>query len=64
MDREKLTPDDVHNWSTPYVQAQWRGKLTMEQCEMVTAAELRHHQRGTSARDEADALNAIFAEQF
>lgn len=58
-----VTQDDVHNWSTKYIQLRWSGKLTPEQRELVKAAEYRHHQLGTSAKEEADALNAAFSQE-
>ena len=64
MPPQQVTAEDVHNWSAPHVQARWRGLLTPEQRDAMTAAELRHHQRGTDAQTEANAINEQWSQMF
>lgn len=60
---QTVTDDDVHNWSAPYIQRRWQGLLTDEQRKLFAAAEYRHHQKGTSARSEAEELNRVFSQR-
>ena len=54
-----LTEDAIHNWDAPYIARQY-GDLPDEIKAEVRAAMQRHHRQGTSARDEAKAINARF----
>jgi preprotein translocase subunit YajC len=54
-----LTEDAIHNWDAPYIQKQY-GEHPEEIRQAAMQAMRRHHQKGTSAREEAQALNAQF----
>jgi len=54
-----LTEDAVHNWGTAYIEKRYHD-VSDEIRQAVHAAMVRHHQQGTSAREEAQALNARF----
>ncbi len=57
----KLSADDIHNWSAPYVVHRWRQYgLTETQKTLIASAELNHHRRGEDAQELADALNKLF----
>ena len=55
----ELTADDVHNWETGYVQKKFPD-LPEQQRKLIESASVRHHQKGTSAKEEAEKLNQIF----
>jgi len=55
-----IDEDMIHNWDISAYDSV-RSALTAEQCESVQSAFIRHHRKGTSAREEAKALNAAFA---
>lgn len=60
----KVDADDVHNWSAPYVQMRWRGKLSASQKDDMLRAEYRHHRGGEDAQALADEINAKWSEMF
>lgn len=51
-DIDALSDDDIHNWDAKYVQDRWNGKLSEDERAAILEAFRRHHQKGTSARDE------------
>jgi hypothetical protein len=59
MTRKALTADAVHNWDSPYIQQQY-AHLSPEIQAAARAAMIRHHQRGSDAREEALLLNQRF----
>ena len=60
MTKILIDEDTVHNWHVNCVQKRWSGFLSEEERAAVQAAWRRHHAQGTSARDEAQALNIRF----
>ena len=51
-----LTEDDIHNWGEPSVQ-RLTAHLPAEVQEAARAAMVRHHQQGSNAKTEAEAIN-------
>lgn len=59
MQYRPLTEDAIHNWDVPYIQKQY-AELPDEIRQAAQQAMRRHHQKGTDAREEAQAINAQF----
>jgi hypothetical protein len=57
-----LTENDIHNWDATNIQAQWKGVFNRVQREKIQEAFTRHHQKGTSAKDELAKLREYFGE--
>lgn len=54
-----LTADAIHNWDAAYVQKRY-AHLSDAIKQACWAAMVRHHQHGSSAQAEADAVNKMF----
>ena len=54
-----VTEDAIHNWSETYIQQRYAA-FPPEVKAAAQAAMVRHHQQGTSAREEAETLNRHF----
>ena len=54
-----LSEDAIHNWGTSYITRQYAELPDGIKTE-AEAAMRRHHRQGTSAKDEAQAINARY----
>lgn len=59
----QLTEDAIHNWGEAYIMRQYAA-LPDAVKAAARAAMVRHHQRGTDAREEAAQINKEFGLQY
>ena len=53
-----ITEEHIHNWHVPAVQLRLSGE-SQYKLKLIAAAHERHHNHGTSARDEARVVNQL-----
>jgi hypothetical protein len=57
----QVTADEIHNWHVPAIKKRL-SHLSDEQKLQIADAHSRHHTAGTSAKQEAEYLNKLWAE--
>ncbi len=56
----RITQNDVHNFHVTHVRGQIDAAYPKTVVEAIASAHYRHHQEGTSAQEEAEAINRKF----